>query len=41
LIDYPGEVSTKTADLCTAKLLFNSVISTPDAQFMTGDLKDF
>jgi hypothetical protein len=41
LIDYPGEVSTKTANLCTAKLLFNSVISTPDAQFMTGDLKDF
>jgi hypothetical protein len=41
LIDYPGEVSTKTADLCTAKLLFNSIISTPDAQFMTGDLKDF
>jgi hypothetical protein len=40
-IDYPGDVSTKTADLCTAKLLFNSVISTPDAKFMTGDLKDF
>jgi hypothetical protein len=41
LIDYPGDVSTKTADLCTAKLLFNSVLSTPDARFMTGDLKDF
>jgi hypothetical protein len=41
LIEYPGDVSTKNADLCTAKLLFNSVISTPDARFMTGDLKDF
>eukprot|EP01082_Thalassiosira_pseudonana_P011880 g10662.t1 g10662 contig4:2284681-2286983(+) len=29
LIDYPWEVATPTADLTTAKLLFNSVISTP------------
>ena len=28
LIDYPWEVATPTADLTTAKLLFNSVIST-------------
>ncbi len=40
-IDYPGDVSTKTADLTTAKILFNSVVSTPDAKFMTADLKDF
>jgi hypothetical protein len=40
-IDYPGEVSTKTASLATAKLLFNSVISTPGAKFMTMDIKDF
>jgi len=40
-IDYPGDCSTKTADLTTCKLLFNSVISTPKARFMTGDLKDF
>jgi hypothetical protein len=40
-IDYPGDCSTKTADLTTCKLLFNSVISTPDARFMTIDLKDF
>jgi hypothetical protein len=40
-IDYPGDVSTKTAGLVDAKLLFNSVVSTPDAKFMTGDLKDF
>jgi hypothetical protein len=41
LINHPGEVSTKTANLCTAKLLLNSVISTPAAQFMTGNLKEF
>ena len=40
-IDYPFDVSTKTADLTTAKLLFNSVISTPDGRFMSIDLKDF
>jgi hypothetical protein len=41
LIDYPGSTSTKTADLPTVKVLFNSVISTPDGRFMTVDLKDF
>ena len=40
-VDYPGDVSTKTADLTTVKILLNSVISTPDARFMTCDLKDF
>ena len=40
-IDYPFDVSTKTADLTTAKLLFNSVLSTPNAKFLTADLKDF
>lgn len=40
-IDYPGDVSTKTSDLTTVKILFNSVISTPDAEFMTADIKDF
>ena len=40
-IDYPGSTSTKTADLPTVKVLFNSVISTPDGRFMTVDLKDF
>jgi hypothetical protein len=32
LIDYPGDVSTKTADLTTAKILFNSLLSTPKAK---------
>jgi hypothetical protein len=40
-IDYPGDVSTKTSGLTTAKLLFNSVLSTPGARFMTMDIKDF
>jgi hypothetical protein len=40
-VDYPFDVSTKTADLTTAKLLFNSVLSTPGAMFLTADLKDF
>jgi len=40
-VDYPGEVSTKTASLATAKMLFNSVVSTPGAKFMTMDIKDF
>ncbi len=41
LIEYPFEVSTPTADLTTAKLLFNSVVSTPNAKFMVTDIKDF
>jgi hypothetical protein len=41
LIDYPGDVSTKTAGLTTAKLVFNSVVSTPHAKFMCMDIKDF
>jgi hypothetical protein len=40
-VEYPFDVSTKTADLTTAKLLFNSVLSTPGAKFMATDLKDF
>ncbi len=30
-----------TADLLTVKLMLNSVISTPNAKFMTIDIKDF
>ena len=33
------DVSAPTSDMITAKLLFNSVISTPGARFMTLDLK--
>jgi hypothetical protein len=41
LFNYPGDCGTPTADLLTVKLLLNSIISTPNAKFMTLDLKDF
>ena len=40
-INYPGDVATKTADITTTKLLLNSVVSTPNAKFMTLDVKNF
>ena len=40
-INYPGEVATPTADMLVAKLLFNSVISTKGAKFMTMDISNF
>ena len=40
-VAYIGDCSTKTANLTTAKCLFNSVVSTPQAKFMTMDIKDF
>jgi hypothetical protein len=41
LVQYPGKVSTPTADITTAKILFNSVLSMPAAKFMCIDIKDF
>jgi hypothetical protein len=41
LIDYPGELTTRTADLITSKFLWNSVVSTPGARYCTADLKLF
>jgi hypothetical protein len=41
LVDYPGDVSTPTADMLTAKLLFNSVLSTPKAKFSCFDISNF
>jgi hypothetical protein len=40
-VHYPGDAGTPTADLLTIKLLLNSIISTPNAKFMTVDIKDF
>ena len=40
-IDYLWEVATPTADLKTAKLLFNSIISTPGTKFFGVDIKKF
>jgi hypothetical protein len=41
LIDFPGDVSTPTADTTTAKMVINSTISTTGARYMCGDIKDF
>jgi hypothetical protein len=41
LIDYPGELSTRTADLITSKILWNSTLSTPGARYMCADVKKF
>lgn len=41
LIKYPGDVGTRTADMLTVKLLFNSIISTPGAKFMSLDVYNF
>ena len=41
LIDYPGDTSTETTNLLMAKLLMNSVISTPGAKFMGINIKNF
>jgi len=40
-VHYPGDAGTPTADLLTVKILLNSTISTPNAKFMTMDIKDF
>jgi hypothetical protein len=41
LIDYPGELTTRTADLITSKILWNSNLSTPGACYMCADVKNF
>ena len=40
-INYPNKVSTPTADMLLVKILFNIAISTKDAKFITGDIKNF
>jgi len=41
LISYPGEITTRTADLVTSKMLWNSVLSNKNARYMTVDIKGF
>jgi hypothetical protein len=41
LINYPGELTIKTADLTTSKLMWNSVLSTKGARYMCLDIKNF
>ena len=40
-INYPFNVSTPTADLTTIKILWNSVLSTPEARFFGLDVANF
>ena len=37
----PWDCSTPTVDMLTVKLLLNSIVSTPNAKFMSIDIKDF
>ena len=41
LITYKGSTSTRTANLTTSKLLWNSVLSTEGAKYMCLDIKNF
>ena len=41
LIQFPGDVTTPTADPITAKLIFNSVLSTKNVKFMCADIANF
>ncbi len=41
LIHYEGNASVRTADIDTAKIHWNSVISTPHAKYMCLDIKKF
>ncbi|MGL5935528.1 MAG: reverse transcriptase domain-containing protein, partial [Cetobacterium sp.] len=41
MIDFPGDKSTKTADLITVKTLINNIISTKGARAACIDIKDF
>lgn len=38
LIDYPGKLTTRTADPTTTKMLWNSVISTDNARYLCLDI---
>ena len=40
-INYPGNLTTRGAGMKTIKLLLNSVLSNPDARFITADIKNF
>ena len=39
LIIYPGELTTRTADITTSKIMWNSVLSTKNAKYMCLDIK--
>ena len=41
LIIYPGELTTRTADITTSKILWNSVLSTKNTKYMCLDIYYF
>jgi hypothetical protein len=41
LIHYKGNASVRTADIDTAKIHWNSVVSTPNAKYMCLNIKKF
>ncbi len=41
LINYPGELSTRTADLTTSKLMWKSILSTAGTKYVCLDIKNF
>jgi hypothetical protein len=41
LINYPGELSTRTADITTSQIMWNSILSTEGAMYMCVDLMNF
>ena len=41
LIKYPGDITTRTADMTKAKILWNSILSTECSWFMGLDIKNF
>jgi hypothetical protein len=41
LINYPGELLTRTGNLTASKLMWNSVLSTEGAKYMCLDIKNF
>jgi hypothetical protein len=40
LINYPFKLTTRTADMVSSKILWNSVISTKDARFASANIKN-
>ena len=41
LIQYAGDLTTRTADLTVTKMIWNSVVSTPGAKYAAFDVGDF
>ena len=41
LIEYPGELTTRTADMRTQKIMWNSTISTRGVRYMVGGAGNF